>query len=54
MSGRVVFDNSAPQRYELYENEKFINKAGFNDSLKTIQDGTILSKTFFYESKYLW
>lgn len=47
MSGRVYFDKSAPQRFELYENEDFVNKNGFNDSLKTIQDNSILSKTFF-------
>lgn len=47
MSGRVYFDKSAPQRFELYENEDFVNKNGFKDSLKTIQDNSILSKTFF-------
>lgn len=47
MSGRVYFDKSAPRRFELYENEDFVNNNGFNDSLKTIQDNSILSKTFF-------
>ena len=47
MSGRVYFDKSPPERFELYENEDFVNKNGFNDSLKTIQDNSILSKTFF-------
>ena len=47
MSGRVYFDKSAPRRFELYENEDLVNNNGFNDSLKTIQDNSILSKTFF-------
>jgi hypothetical protein len=47
MSGRVYFDKSPPERFGLYENEDFINKNGFSDSLKTIQDNSVLSKTFF-------
>ena len=47
MNGRVYFESHAPKRFELFENENYINKNGFGDSLKTIQDNSILSKTFF-------
>lgn len=45
MSGRVIIDGTPPQNYELYEGE--IKSHDFQNSLKSIQDSSILSSAFF-------
>tara|TARA_B100000795_G_C22799769_1_gene441231 strand:+ start:1288 stop:1758 length:471 start_codon:yes stop_codon:yes gene_type:complete len=45
MSGRVIFDGTPPKNYELYEGE--IKSYDFQNSLKSIQDNSILSSAFF-------
>ena len=45
MSGRVIFDGSAPKNYELYEGE--MKPQSFQNSLQGIQDNNVLNKAFF-------
>lgn len=45
MNGRIIFNDSPPISYDLFEKSK--QQYNFNKSLIGIQDESVLSKTFF-------
>ena len=45
MNGRVIFNNTKINKYELFEGENI--RSNFNSSLNGIQDNSILSRAFF-------